>query len=186
MLTATNISVFRGERLVLRGVSFTLAPGGFLLLRGPNGAGKSTLLRAVAGLTPLAAGELTWDGEAVSADPAAHAGRLAWLGHLDAVKLALTPAEHVKRAALAPVGLTAYADLPARLLSAGQKRRLAIARVQAAGKKLWLLDEPTTGLDTASVSRFLNSCEAHRAAGGMILASTHLPLEHPGITVLEL
>ncbi len=186
LLTASNLSVFRGERLVLSNVGFSLQAGGILVLRGENGAGKSTLLRTLAGLIPLAAGELKWDNEDALNDLPSHAKRIAWLGHLDAVKPALTAAEHVPAAALAPVGLSAYAELPARLLSAGQKRRLAIARVAAAGRPLWLLDEPTTGLDAASVLRFLALCETHRQGGGMIIASTHIPLELSGVQVLTL
>jgi len=186
LLTATNLSVFRGERLVFKGIGLSLSAGGMLQLRGENGAGKSTLLRALAGLTPLAAGTLSWDGAPALQDPCAHAARIAWLGHLDAVKPALDAGEHVPVAALRAVGLERYAALPARLLSAGQKRRLAIARVVAAGRPLWLLDEPTTGLDAASVARFGDLCMAHRAQGGMIIASTHLPLELPDMQVLAL
>jgi len=186
LLTATRLSVFRGERLVLSNVGFSLSGGGALLLRGANGAGKSTLLRALAGLTPLAAGELLWGEENALEDLPTHAARIAWLGHLDAVKPALTAAEHVPVEALGAVGLAAYAQLPARLLSAGQKRRLAIARVVAAKRPLWLLDEPTTGLDTASIAQFTLLCEAHRAGGGMIIASTHTPLELAEAKVLEL
>lgn len=155
-----------------------------LVLRGANGAGKSTLLRALAGLTPLATGALLWDSAPALEDRAAHAQRIAWLGHLDAVKPALTAAEHVPVAELAPMGLEKFADLPARLLSAGQKRRLALARVASMGRVLWLLDEPTTGLDAESVRRFDAMCAHHRAQGGMIVASTHLPL--PAENVQEL
>jgi heme exporter protein A len=186
LLTAEKLAVFRGERLVLNGIAFSLSAGGMLVLRGANGAGKSTLLRALAGLTPLAAGALLWDGVAVAADLHAHAERVAWLGHLDAVKPALTAAEHVPVAALAAVGLQKFADLPARLLSAGQKRRLAIARVVAANRVLWLLDEPTTGLDAASVAQFNALCAAHRAGGGMIVASTHTPLDAADVQELAL
>ena len=175
LLTAEKLAVFRGERLVLNGISFGLKAGGFLLLRGANGAGKSTLLRALAGLTPLAAGALLWDGLPV--ERYSHAERVAWLGHNDAVKAALTAAEHVPVAALAAMGLERFADISVRLLSAGQKRRLAIARVVASGRMLWLLDEPTTGLDAASVARFGALCATHRASGGMIIASTHTPLD---------
>ncbi|MDE8345627.1 MAG: heme ABC exporter ATP-binding protein CcmA [Acidocella sp.] len=171
---------------MLRDVGFRLAPSGVLILRGPNGTGKSTLLRALAGLTPLAAGTLLWAGANALADLAEHAARIAWLGHLDAVKPALTAAEHVPVAALAAVGLERYADLPARLLSAGQKRRLAIARVAASERLLWLLDEPTTGLDTTSIMQFTALCEAHRQAGGMIIASTHTPLELSNTETLNL
>jgi heme exporter protein A len=179
LLNASGLSVFRGERLVFRGVGFSLNRGGILLLRGANGAGKSTLLRAVAGLTPLASGELLWGGENALVDLPSHAARIAWLGHLDAVKLALNVAEHAPVAALRAVGLEAYANLPSRLLSAGQKRRLAIARVVAAARPLWLLDEPTTGLDAASVAQFCGLCRDYVGEGGMILASTHLDLDLP-------
>jgi heme exporter protein A len=178
LLTASGLAVFRGERLVFRDLSFALGRGEALLLRGANGAGKSSLLRALAGLTPLAAGTLLWDGENALEDHPAHARRIAWLGHLDAVKPALTAAENVgDPAALHAVGLAAYAALPARLLSAGQKRRLAIARVIATAAPLWLLDEPTTGLDAASEAQFIGICEKHLAAGGAIIASTHTQLE---------
>jgi heme exporter protein A len=170
----------------LTNVNFSLSSGGILILRGANGAGKSTLLRALAALTPLAAGTLRWGEEDALEDLPTHAKRLAWLGHLDAVKPALTAAEHVAVPALAAVGLSAYADLPARLLSAGQKRRLSLARVVASARPLWLLDEPTTGLDADSVARFCTLCEAHRAAGGMIVASTHTPLDLRDVAVLSL
>jgi heme exporter protein A len=187
LLTASGLALFRGERLLFRDLSFSVGAGEVLLLRGANGAGKSSLLRALAGLTPLAAGELLWDGADALEDHAEHAKRIAWLGHLDAVKSMLTAAENVAdAAALAAVGLTAYAALPARLLSAGQKRRLAIARVVAAAAPLWLLDEPSTGLDAASVAQFIGVCEQHRAGGGIIIASTHTPLDLAGAKTLNL
>jgi heme exporter protein A len=187
LLTATGLALFRGERLVFRDLSFSVCAGEALLLRGPNGAGKSSLLRALAGLTPLAAGKLLWDGENALEDHPEHARRIAWLGHLDAVKPALTAAENVSDpAALAAVGLAAYAALPARLLSAGQKRRLAIARVIATAAPLWLLDEPSTGLDAASVTQFIGICERHRAAGGLIIASTHTELDFSAAKTLNL
>jgi heme exporter protein A len=186
-LSAGNLAVFRGERLVFRDIGFVLRPGGALLLRGPNGAGKSSLLRVLAGLTPLAAGTLRWNNENALEDHPTHAARIAWLGHLDAVKLALTAAEHVSdRDALASVGLTGYRDLPAKFLSAGQKRRLALARIIAARAPLWLLDEPTNGLDTASIAMLTPVFARHRAEGGSIIASTHTPLDLPGAAVLAL
>ncbi len=187
VLEVQGLAVFRGERLVFRDIGFSLPAGGALLLRGPNGAGKSSLLRVVAGLTPAASGKILWDGENALEDLPTHAGRLAWLGHLDAVKLALTVAEHVaKPAALEAVGLAAHAELPAKLLSAGQKRRLALARVLASGAPLWLLDEPTNGLDATSIALLAGVFAAHRDAGGMILASTHTPLDLPGAEILQL
>ena len=194
MLQADGLAAFRGERLVFSGVGFTVAPGGALLLTGPNGSGKSTLLRLVAGLVRPEAGRLLWEGQDALADPAAHAGRVAYLGHLDAVKPGLGVAENLRfwgtptaiAAALAQMDLSALADLPARMLSAGQKRRLAIARLALCDARIWLLDEPTLGLDTASVERFGALLAAHRAGGGIVLAATHLPLPLPEAATLRL
>ena len=153
-----------------------MAAGGALLLTGPNGSGKSTLLRLLAGLLRPAAGTLTWDGADALADLPAHARRVAYVGHQDAVKPALTAAENLRfaarldggavGAALATIGLEELADLPARMLSAGQRRRLALARLALSRAPLWLLDEPTLGLDAASVERFGAMLAAHRAAAG--------------------
>ncbi len=168
--------------------------GGALLLTGPNGAGKSTLLRLLAGLGRLEAGRLLWRGEDALDDFPAHAARVAYLGHLDAIKLGLTAAENLRawagRAAvaeaLASVGLAPLADLPARLLSAGQRRRLALARLKLRKAPLWLLDEPTLGLDAASVARFGAMLARHRDGGGIVVAATHLPLPLPRAEELAL
>jgi heme exporter protein A len=186
LLQATGLAAFRGERLVFRDLDFTVAAGGALLLTGPNGSGKSTLLRLLAGLLGPAAGTLTWDGADALADLPAHARRVAYLGHQDAVKPALTAVENLRFAArlsggavgtaLAAVGLQDLADLPTRMLSAGQRRRLALARLALSQAQLWLLDEPTIGLDRASVQRFGAMLEAHRASNGLMIAATHLPL----------
>ncbi len=182
-----KLAAFRGDRLVFQGLGFALAPGGALLLRGENGAGKSSLLRVLAGLTPLAAGRLTWDGADALEDLTAHAQRIGWLGHLDAVKPGLTVWENTPSLpALAALDLAGYAELPARLLSAGQKRRLALARVVAGAAPLWLLDEPGTGLDTASLERLAAVLAAQRASGGMVVASTHTALALPGAETLYL
>ena len=192
VLRAEAISVFRGERLVLSDLSFALAPGEALLLTGPNGSGKSTLLRLLAGLLRPEAGRLWWRDSDALADPAEHAARLMLVGHLDAVKPALTAAENLRlpggdiAGALAALDLTHLAELPARMLSAGQKRRLALARLALAPAALWLLDEPTLGLDAASVSRFGTMLAAHRARGGMVIAATHLPLPLPEARELRL
>ncbi|MDE8348107.1 MAG: heme ABC exporter ATP-binding protein CcmA [Acidocella sp.] len=181
------MAVFRGERLVFRDVGFAVPAGGALLLRGQNGAGKSSLLRAVAGLTPLAAGRLLWNGEDALDDLPTHAKRIAWLGHLDAVKLALSVGEHVAdKAALVAVGLESFRNLPAKLLSAGQKRRLALARVIASKAPLWLLDEPTNGLDARSIAMLGEVFAGHLQGGGMIIASTHTPLDLPAAGTLNL
>ena len=187
MLQAIGLAAFRGERLVFAGLSFAVPSGGALLLTGPNGSGKSTLLRLLAGLSRPEAGHLLWDGADALADLPSHAARLRYLGHQDAVKPGLTVAENLQfwgggdavRRTLAAVDLLRLADLPARMLSAGQKRRLAIARLAMTPAPLWLLDEPTLGLDAASVARVGALLAAHRDGGGIVVAATHLPLPLP-------
>ncbi len=194
MLEAQGLAAFRGERLVFERIGFRLAPGGALLLTGPNGSGKSTLLRLLAGLVRPAAGTLLWDGADALADPEAHAGRVAYVGHQDAVKPGLTVAENLafwgSRGAvltsLDAYGLRPLADLPARMLSAGQRRRLALTRLELTWAPVWLLDEPTLGLDSASVAAFGERLEAHRIGQGCIVAATHLPLPLPGAAELSL
>nr|WP_159998638.1 heme ABC exporter ATP-binding protein CcmA [Roseomonas sp. 18066] len=196
MLEAKNIAVLRGEQVVFVELSFTVSPGEAILLMGANGAGKSTLLRLLAGLIPLAEGALTWDGQPILTDPAVHAGRLRYLAHADALKPSLSVEENLRfwarrwggdiAEALDAVDLLPLAELPARLLSAGQKRRLALARLALAPAPLWLLDEPSVGLDAASIARFGGLLAAHRARGGMVLAATHVPLPLPGARALRL
>ncbi len=196
MLQATGLAAFRGERPVFRDLDFVVEAGGALLLTGPNGSGKSTLLRLLAGLLRPTAGTLTWDGADALADLPMHARRVAYVGHQDAVKPGLTAAENLRfaarlsggkvRDALAAVGLEELADLPARMLSAGQRRRLALARLVLSQAPLWLLDEPTLGLDAVSVERFGTMLDAHRAANGMVIAATHLPLPMRESTELAL
>jgi heme exporter protein A len=185
LVRAEKVAAFRGERLVLRDISLAVEPGGALVLLGPNGSGKSTLLRLLAGLKRPDAGTIAWAGEERP---------VAYLGHADAVKPALTVRENLRfvagprpvDAALGAVGLLALADLPARMLSAGQKRRLALARLPLTGAPLWLLDEPTVGLDAGSLSRLAAMLGAHRAAGGGVVAATHQALELPGAAHLAL
>ncbi|HEY0182742.1 MAG TPA: heme ABC exporter ATP-binding protein CcmA [Rhodopila sp.] len=196
MLTAESVAVFRGERLVFRDISFVVATGGALVLAGPNGSGKSTLLRLLAGLVRPAAGQVLWDGVDTVSDISEHGRRVAYLGHQDAVKPGLTVTENLRfaaavsgrsiTAALAAMGLETLADLPARMLSAGQKRRLALSRLMLSSAALWLLDEPTLGLDTGSIQRFGGLLAAHRAAGGMVVAATHVPLPLPDAAGLRL
>ncbi|MGK7863983.1 heme ABC exporter ATP-binding protein CcmA [Falsiroseomonas sp. E2-1-a4] len=196
MLEARDLACWRGDRAIFAGLSFTLEAGGALLLLGANGAGKSSLLRLLAGLIPAAEGELLWDGADALADRVGHAGRLRYLSHQDALKPSLTARENLEfyaklwggdvAAALESVGLADLAELPARVLSSGQKRRLALARLALAPAPLWLLDEPTVGLDAASVTRLGGLLATHRAAGGAVIAATHLPLPLPGARELAL
>ncbi|MEO3428011.1 heme ABC exporter ATP-binding protein CcmA [Pelagibius sp. CAU 1746] len=178
----------RGGRDVFADLSFNLPPGGALLLTGPNGSGKSSLLRLMGGLLKPAAGELLWGGRAIAEAPEEHAERLHYLGHLDAVKPVLNVTENLRfwadlrggeaalDDALERFALTELAAVPGRLLSAGQRRRLALARLVAAPADLWLLDEPSVGLDHASVERLAQAIAAHRAGGGRVVVATHTAL----------
>lgn len=201
-----SLACLRGERPVFAGLDFSVASGGALLLTGANGSGKSSLLRVMAGLLPPTAGQIWWDREDLAREPDAHHARTAYLGHLDAVKAALTPREDLMfwlryraphlnaysgriRAdeALAWAGLTPLADLPCRVLSAGQRRRLAIARIAFdETADLWLLDEPTTALDANGALLLHDRVALHRARGGMIVAATHQPLHWPDAQTLDL
>lgn len=193
-----ELGCIRGERVVFRDVSFAVEPGGALILRGPNGSGKSSLLRLACGLLKPAAGRLTWSDADVRNDAHAHRTRLNYVGHLDAVKAALTVAENVAfwaafagntagvAAALERLDLGALADIPARLLSAGQRRRVNLARLAAAPAPLWLLDEPAVSLDEASAASLGQLMADHRARGGIIVAATHAELRLPDAAVLEL
>ncbi len=191
---AENLTCVRGERMVFRALSFRVEAGGALVLRGPNGTGKSSLLRLCAGFIAPAEGQLTWDGVAVDDDE--HRARLAYVGHLDAVKPALSLRENVAfwaalhggavDAALDRFGLAALADVPGRYLSAGQKRRANLARLLVSPATLWLLDEPTTALDAAAVTLLAGVVAEHRARGGMVMAATHTDLGFGTAATLEL
>ena len=192
-LVAEDLACRRGERVVFVGVSFRLAAGGALVLTGANGSGKSSLLRLVAGLLPPAAGRLSWAAAPVADDPVGHRRRLHYLGHQDALKPAMTPREtltfwaalrglRLPRSApaldeaLAAFALDPIADWPCRWLSAGQRRRVALARLLVVPAQLWLLDEPTSALDDDSQAGLERAIAAHRAAGGMVMLATHTPI----------
>jgi heme exporter protein A len=189
-LRVENLCVDRGGRRVIANLSFSLKGGEALKLTGRNGVGKSTLLRALAGLLPVAAGRVTLQG-AEAEEPALETH---YLAHADALKAALTVeenldfwarylarAEHAERAfsldaALAAVGLAHLRAVPVALLSAGQKRRVALAKLLVSWRPLWLLDEPLTALDARSRADFARLMQDHCARGGLIIAATHEPL----------
>ena len=196
ILDVRELACIRGDRAIFAGLSFSVPTGGALLLTGANGAGKSSLLRVIAGLLPAAEGEVVLEGTPARTDPAGHALRLRYVSSQDALKPALTVAENLAfyavlwggevTPALDALGLGALASLPGRVLSTGQRRRLALARLALAPTRLWLLDEPSLGLDAASVARLGALMARHRAAGGAILAATHLPLPLPDAAELKL
>jgi heme exporter protein A len=187
-LSASSLSVERGGRIVFSDVSFAVESGQSLLVTGRNGAGKSTLLRALAGLLPLAEGRLSLTPE--SEENLAEQAH--YIGHADALKGALTVVENLAfhaalllsgrsgmepRPALDAFGLGHLANLPAAYLSAGQRRRAALAKLLVARRPIWLLDEPTTALDAASQDLMGRIMRAHVADGGLIVAATHAALD---------
>jgi len=202
-LIAEELACRRGARLVFAGLSFRLPAGGALVLTGANGSGKSSLLRLVAGLLAPAAGRLWWGAAPVAADLAGHHAGLHYIGHLDAVKPVMTPREILGfwralrgldgagsapavRDALAAFALDAVADWPCRWLSAGQRRRLALARLLAAPAPLWLLDEPTSALDHENQSRLEHAIAEHRASGGRVVVASHTPIDIGAATTIIL
>lgn len=188
-LVAENLVIERGGRVIVSEKSFAVQAHEALLLTGANGAGKTTLLRALAGFLPLAGGAIRvaqGDAEKSLAEQA-HV-----IGHANAVKANLTVGENVMfwaqfldgddgadrrtAAALEAFALTELADFPASYLSAGQKRRVGLARLLSAPRPIWLLDEPTVSLDAASTARLAKVINSHTSAGGIVIAATHLPL----------
>lgn len=189
----------RGSRVVIDGLSFAVQVGMPLVLTGPNGSGKTTLLRALAGLSEPESGDLVfagWPADAPRAELCHYAG------HGDAINGTLTVAENIRfwaeylggqehatrrvDAALEQFNLDALADTPVRYLSAGQRRRTGLARLIAAQRPVWLLDEPTVSLDTASVGLLVKAIETHLAEGGFAIAATHSPLGFKSASELSL
>ena len=201
VLSARLLACRRGGQLVFADLGFDLAAGGALLLTGRNGAGKSTLLRVLALLTPTRSGIVAWAGKPVRDDPDAWRSCLAWLGHADAVKGDLTVRESLEAATLLRAGvlpscdlwdsvvarfdLTALLDRPGRYLSAGQRRRVALARVALSAAVVWLLDEPAAGLDEASRLALHAAIADHRAAGGLAVIATHGDIALPAASSID-
>jgi heme exporter protein A len=195
-LEASNLACTRGGREVFAGLGFAVEAGAALLVTGPNGAGKSSLLRLIVGLVRPTAGALALEG----GDPELTIAEQAhYLGHQDALKPALTVTENLAfwmqflagttvgvAPALAAVGLAGIAELPAAYLSAGQRRRLSIARLIAVKRPLWLLDEPTAALDAGAQAMLAALMGEHLAGGGLIVAATHGPIGLDGAAELKL
>jgi heme exporter protein A len=193
-LIAEDLACRRGERLVFTGVSFRLPPGGALVLSGANGSGKTSLLRLLAALLAPVGGRLLWGDTPIESDLAGYRTQLHYVGHQDGIKAELTPRETLSfwaalrapggtqaapllDAALAAYALEAVAEWPCRWLSAGQRRRLALARLAVTPAPIWLLDEPTSGLDHQSQLRLECAIAAHRRSGGRVVVASHTPIQ---------
>jgi len=187
-LEGDDLGSVRGDRRLFEHVGFALEGGELLHVTGPNGAGKTTLLRMVCGLVRPEAGEVRWGGEPIRALGEEYLARVTYLGHLNAIKDELTARENLRAAAalsgldtpearvdeaLARMGVQAQADLPVKVLSQGQKRRSALARLLVSASPLWVLDEPFNALDKGAVETVRAAISGHLAGGGMALLTTH-------------
>ena len=202
LLEAREINCWRGDRHILRNVSLAVRAGEFLKITGPNGVGKTTLLRIVCGLLPAENGSVHWRGKVVRSSNDDFHLEMVYLGHLNSLKADLTARENLRflaglrqtltdadiDGALDRVGILSRGDLPARSLSAGQKRRLALARLLLSGATLWVLDEPVTNLDTAGIQLVEELITEHVNSGGLALSAAHQRLldEAPFLRRLEL
>lgn len=193
-LKAERLAASRGDRRVFRGLDFEIAAGEALILTGPNGSGKSTLLRILAGFGDASAGAIHLSG----GPPEKPLGECChYVAHADALKTAFTAIENLTfwaryfgggdpAKALDAIGISHLADIPAGLMSAGQKRRLGLARLKLAPRPVWLLDEPSVSLDSASQAQLENLLRGHVEGGGILVAATHLPLGIGGAAEIDL
>jgi heme exporter protein A len=201
VLSARGLACVRGERRLFSGIDLRVGAGEWLHVRGENGVGKTSLLRLLAGLSKPAEGEIAWQGQPIQQAAEEYRRHLFYLGHHDAVKEELTALENLDLAAeldgrqlrrgeglaaLERFGLKGREDLPVRCLSAGQKRRVLLARLVTRKAQLWLLDEPFAALDAKAVALLSDLVGAHIAAGGMAVMTSHQPIAIPDGLVLQL
>ncbi|CNK73458.1 cytochrome c biogenesis heme-transporting ATPase CcmA [Yersinia mollaretii] len=200
MLEAKDLTCIRDERRLFQRLSFGVAAGEIVQVEGQNGAGKTSLLRILAGLADADEGQVSWQGENIRRDRARYHQDLLYLGHQPGIKSVLTPFENLAFyqsvfqkvdsaaiwQALAQVGLVGYEDLPVSQLSAGQQRRVALARLWLSQSPLWILDEPLTAIDKQGVGTLLALFVEHAAKGGMVLLTTHQDLDAVGQQVRKI
>ncbi len=199
-LEAVELVCVRDERTLLDGLQFGLGPGEIAQVEGPNGSGKTTLLRVICGLTSPDSGDVRWCGMSIQESRFEYFGAVAYIGHAHGVKAELTPIENLQMAralgkarpgvdmieALDRVGLWGYEHVPSSTLSAGQRRRVALARLLVADAPLWVLDEPFTALDRAGRRDIEAMLMDHAAAGGMAILTTHHVVELGDCTVTRI
>ncbi len=198
-LQARALACERGDRLLFRDLDLDAGTGAAVQVRGPNGAGKTSLLRILCGLGEPVHGEVLWQGRRVGPGDAAYLAELAYLGHADGIKRELTPLENLLAhcrvrgggglapdAAIERLGLAAQASTPVRSLSAGQRRRTALARLLTTRAPLWILDEPLNALDTDGIDRVREMLGEHLERGGTAVLTSHLPVSIPGHALGEI
>jgi heme exporter protein A len=201
LLSVHDLACARGERLLFKAMSFGLEQGQLLLVQGGNGQGKTSLLRLLTGLARPEEGDVRWRGESIRRSREAYNAEMFYLGHANGVKDDLDPVENLRFAdglqgrpfdrlravaTLERLGLSRCLDLPCRVLSFGQRRRVALAALLLAGVTLWILDEPLTGLDVHAVALMEGLIRDHLNAGGMVVATTHQALNLDGVSVQRL
>lgn len=195
MLSAHGLACDRGDRRLFSAVDLAVTPGQWLQVEGANGVGKTSLLRILAGLAPAAEGHIEWDGQPVAAVRDEYHARLLYLGHAPSIKDDLSALENLQAsaaiagrpldestalAALRRIGLKGREDLPTRVLSQGQKRRVALARLLCSQARLWILDEPFVALDVAAVGQLCEILDEHLVRGGLLLFTSHQPVQLGG------
>ena len=200
-LSVHNLACARGERLLFKGMSFSVGAGELLLVQGGNGQGKTSLLRLLTGLARPAEGEIRWRGASIRRNRDQFHAEMIYLGHANGVKDDLNPVENLRFAEglqgrafeeeraigiLKQLGLNLCLDLPCRVLSFGQRRRVALSAMLLADAKLWILDEPLTGLDVHAVALMEGLIRDHLAGGGLVVATTHQALNLEGVKVQRL
>lgn len=201
LLSVHDLACARGDRLLFKAMNFNLNAGELLLVQGGNGQGKTSLLRLLTGLSRPEEGEVRWRGEPINKQREIYHAEMVYLGHANGVKDDLNPVENLRFAdglqgrafdqeravaTLENLGLSRCLDLPCRVLSFGQRRRVALAALLLAGATLWILDEPLTGLDIHAVAMMEGLIRDHLTGGGMVVATTHQTLNLEGVNVQRL